>query len=149
MKNKHFQLLPVVLIPVILGCAQAPAPVPEMSFAHRVATTQLELQWNCVPDAGGMTVEGIVRNVSSIELKFVELEFVANNPIGAIIAQGKAAVQPIVLTLRGVGPFRIRLENTPEDARIDMFYQFRIGVRLDYQRFSARNICSPAALRAH
>ncbi len=139
---------------MLAGCAQSgvqPAGGidPNAEFAHRLAAAQIEIHWNCIPDPSGLTVEGFVRNAGSGEIKFVELEMVSLNPQGTVLSEARTAIEPVVLSLRDTGPFRARVETAGPAPHLDLFYKYRVGVRRDEQRFSARNICSPALFRGH
>jgi hypothetical protein len=154
-------LVPVLSGSVLAACAQGVGPqaatgygMPQGAYAHRVASSNLELYWNCTSPAPGIVdVEGIVHNTSSGDVHFVDLDLVGVGSQG-VVSEAKASVQPVVLSLNETAPFLLRAQGGGPETQFDLYYQYRRGVRPgalfpdDARRFSARNICSPSSLVA-
>ncbi len=142
------------------ACAQGGIPattaygVPEGDYTHRVATSNLELYWNCTSSASGVVdVSGIVHNTSDGDVRFVDLNLVGVSG-RRVVSEAKTSVQPVVLSLNETAPFLLQVHSGDPGAQFDLYYQYRRRFRPgglfgdDLQQFSARDICSPTHLVA-
>ncbi len=155
---------------LVAGCATAgiPAPYPPPGFAHRVASSHVELYWNCArPELNALTVEGVAINPwSPQEVRFLEFELVGVDTRDHAISHVRAEAPDFLLRTNQQTPFRLDLRPAGAEVRFDLFYQYRFdegdGNRLfaragsggtfllaqATKRFMARDVCSDSQHRA-
>ena len=125
--------------------SSAPPVYPPAVFAHRVATSDVEIYWNCShPEPELVRVNGVAKNTGGREVRFLELQLVAVSAEERHILKAATAVPDIVLHTNQVSPFQLDLRTMGREVRYDLFYQYSIGVRLSTQnsQFMARDVCS-------
>ena len=101
--------------------SSSPSVPPPASFAHRAASPDIELFWNCSqPQPQAMKITGTARNSGQREVRSVELTVRSLRAGDVPILQTAEALPEIILYAAGPSPFQIDLplENTP--SRIDI-----------------------------
>ena len=118
---------------------------PPAVFAHRVATSDVEIYWNCSqPDPDVVQLDGVAQNIGGREVRFLELQLEAVDAKERNISEAAAAVPDIVLYTNQLSPFQLNLRTASTEVRFDLFYQYSLGDRLSKQdiQFMARDVCS-------
>ncbi len=153
-----------VLVFVAAACAPGgpaqsvpvqPPLYPPAVFAHRVSTTDVTVYWNCAqPEPGALYLDGVVQNTGAGEVRFVEVEIVSVDARDRTIASLRTAVPDVVIQTNQMSPFRLGLRTVGAEARIDLYYEYRVrspfgmGVsRMSPERFRARDVCSESQHR--
>jgi len=144
---------------VLAACAGLPqhAAYPPAGFTHRVASSDVEVYWNCVrPDVNRLEVTGIADTPWAGTIRFVEVEAVSVNDRDQTVTSAKAPTQAVVLHTNEQSPFQIVLPLTGAEARVDLYYQYvpprGEGFRISGgtpRRFLVHDACSPAQHLAH
>ena len=123
----------VAFVLSLAGCAAMEGPgsgtgpgSPPEAFAHRAATSDLVLLWNCLaPASGGLRVEGLAQNPWQAQpIGFLELQLVGVDAEGrqTAVTAGKAgAIQ--ILTNQS-SPFQLELRTSGTEVRADLYYQY-------------------------
>ncbi|HSB73384.1 MAG TPA: hypothetical protein VLT62_29000 [Candidatus Methylomirabilis sp.] len=125
--------------------AEAPPAYPPAVFAHRVATADVEIYWNCShPGKGVLRVNGVAKNSGGREVRFLELQLDAMDGKNRNILHTATAIPDILLYTNQSSPFQLDLRTTGAEVRYDLFYQYNLGRRIGFQdtRFMARDVCS-------
>lgn len=123
---------------------------PPAVFAHRVATSDVMIYWNCSqPEPGLLQLDGVAQNIGGREVRFLELHLTAVDAKDRNILEAAAAVPDIVLYTNQLSPFHLDLRTPGTEVRFDLFYQYSLGSRLSKQdmQFMARDVCSPTQHR--
>ena len=148
------------------GSGQPPGYPPDV-FAHRVATSNVVLYWNCVrPEAGALRLEGVAQNPWSMQsVRFLELELVGVDDQGRTVSQARGEARDILIDTNQSSPFQLALRTAGSEVRFDLYYQYRFQevemeallagppVALPWllaqtNRFLARDVCSETQHRA-
>lgn len=140
--------------------AAAPAPYPPPGYAHRVASSHMELYWNCTrPEPGVLELDGVAVNPwSSQEVRFLEFDLVGVDNYDRTVSDAKGEARDFLLRTNQSTPFNLTLRTAGNEVRFDLFYQYRFqenGGRFiagapatvprllaQTQRFMARDVCS-------
>lgn len=132
-----------------------PPLYPPAVFAHRVSTTAVTVYWNCAqPEPGTLYVEGVVQNTGPGEVRFAEVEIVSVDARDRTIASVRTAVPDVVIQTNQMSPFRLGLRTVGAEARIDLYYEYRVrsffgmgAAQMSPERFRARDVCSESQHR--
>ncbi len=125
--------LVAVMSVVLTACAadhytdlSSPPVPPPASFAHRAASPDIELFWNCSqPQPQAMKITGAARNSGKREVRSVSLTIRSLRTGDVPILLTAEALPEIILYAAGPSPFQIdlRLENAPSRIDISATYQ--------------------------
>jgi hypothetical protein len=134
--------------------AQTPLYPPAV-FAHRVSTTAVTVYWNCTqPEPGALYVDGVVQNTGPGEVRYAEVEIVSVDGRDRTIASVRTAVPDVVIQTNQMSPFRLGLRTVGAEARIDLYYEYRVrsffgmgAAQMSPERFRARDVCSESQHR--
>lgn len=132
-----------------------PPLYPPAVFAHRVSTTAVTVYWNCThPEPGALYVEGVVQNTGPGEVRHAEVEIVSVDARDRTIASVRTAVPDVVIQTNRMSPFRLGLRTVGAEARIDLYYEYRVrsffgmgAAQMSPERFRARDVCSESQHR--
>ena len=133
-----------VVIGIVLlslaGCTSVEAPgrsalspaSPE-SFAHRVATSEVVLRWNCfVPGPGVLRVEGIGQNPWQAQpIQYLEFELVGVDAQERTTARTTGAAPNSHLMTNQSTPFQLELKTAGTEVRVDLYYHYRFEQEYD------------------
>ena len=136
------------------GPAQAPLYPPAV-FAHRVSTSAVTVYWNCThPEPGALSVDGVVQNTGGGVVQFAEVEIVSVDAQDRTIASARSAVRDVQIETNQSSPFRLGLRTVGAEARIDLYYEYRVrslfgfgAAQVSPERFRARDVCSESQHR--
>jgi hypothetical protein len=131
-----------------------PPPVPPpASFAHRAASADLELFWNCTqPQPQVIRLTGAARNIGQGEVRSVLLTVRSVKPGDAPLLVTEEALPEIILYASGPSPFQVdlQLEKTPTQIDLAAAYQITPSVAAPssagpQENLSAADACAPSA----
>jgi len=140
--------------------APEPKPYPPPGYVHRVASSHVELYWNCThPEPGILRLEGVAVNPwNSQDIRFLEFDLVGVDARERTAADAQGQARDFLLGTNQSTPFQLDLRTTGAEVRFDLFYQYRFqenGGRFlaassaaaprllaQTQRFMARDVCS-------
>lgn len=120
-------LLLVVVAMGVTACAAVDTPgtgTPLEAFAHRTATSDLVLFWNCLePAAGVLRVEGVAHNPWQAQpIAFLELQVVGVDAQGRQTAEGAGKARNIQIFTNQRSPFQLELRTAGTEVRFDLYY---------------------------
>jgi hypothetical protein len=132
-----------------------PTVYPPAAFTHRVSTSDVTVYWNCTrPEPDALRVDGVVQNISGGVVQYAEVELVSVDARDRTIASLRSAVRDPMLQTNQTSPFLLGLRTVGAEARIDLYYEYRVrslfgpgGFQVSPQRFRARDICSESQHR--
>jgi len=127
-----------------------PALYPPAVFAHRISTTAVTVYWNCAqPEPGALYVDGVVQNTGAGVVQYAEVEIVSVDARDRTVASVRSAVRDVVIQTNQVSPFQLGLRTVGAEARIDLYYEYRVrsffgmgASQISPERFRARDVCS-------
>ena len=134
--------------------AQSMAP-PSEAFAHRLATPDVELYWNCArPEPSVLRFDGIAKNIGRREVRSLELRL-AGVAANDLLQEGMS-LPDIVLYRDEFSPFHMQLPIRGTETRFDLLYQYPLALPVDQAnppsttplRFTAQDVCSETQYRA-
>ncbi|HSD50283.1 MAG TPA: hypothetical protein VLG48_02665 [Candidatus Methylomirabilis sp.] len=101
---------------------------PTAGFTHRVANSEVVLDWSCTrSEPGLLRVEGVVQNYWSAQpIKFMEFDLVGVDG-DRQVSTTSAALKAILLFSNEVSPFRLDLKPAGSETRFDLYYQYRFN----------------------
>jgi len=116
--------------------AAAPSPYPPPGYAHRVATSHVELYYNCsTPSPGGVRLDGLAFNPwSSQPVRALEFELVGVDARGRSVSEAKAEARDYQVFTSQSTPFQLDLKTVSNEVRFDLYfsYQFQEGDHGDF-----------------
>ena len=124
----------------LLGCATmemrgigTKPGFPSGVFAHRVATSELVLLWNCLqPGTGQVRLEGVAQNPWAAQpIRFLEFELVGVDAQERVTAQAAGTARDLQLFTNQTTPFQLDLKTTGTEVRFDLYYQYRFDEEFD------------------
>ena len=157
----------VVLAMIASSCASyevgaaGATPSPAI-FAHRAASSQVVLYWNCthpVPDR--LRLEGVAQNPWEAQpVRSLEFELVGVDAGDRVVSETKGAAPNILLGTNQTTPFTLELKTVGSELRFDLYYHYRflepekeasavparaasIILLAQEQRLVVRDVCSP------
>jgi len=161
------QALLLVLVAMgVTACTAVDTPgtgaLPE-AFAHRVATSDVVLLWNCLqPEPGRLRVVGEAQSPWQAQpIRFLELQVVGVDAQDRETAQASGKARDIQIFTNQRSPFQLELRTAGTEVRFDLYYNYQfenewdsearlagppvVGPRLFAQTRSelARDVCSP------
>jgi hypothetical protein len=136
---RHFVVVGIVLLN-LAGCSSmnapgrstTPAASPE-TFAHRVATSEVVLLWNCLESAPGvLRMEGIGQNPWQAQpIQYLEFELVGVDAQERTTARTTGAARDFQLMTNQSTPFQLDLKTTGTEVRVDLYYHYRFHEEFD------------------
>ena len=138
------------------ACVARPTVYPPAAFAHRVATSDVAIYWNCTrSEFGQLQFDGVAQNIGGSEIRYLGLELNAVDAKENFGLSAVAAPLDILLYTNQLSPFHLQLPIRGDEARFDLFYQYRLSSRfgafagLEDRRFMARDVCSDTQHRVN
>ena len=137
------------------------------TFAHRVATSEVVLLWNCIqPEPGLLRVGGEAQNPWQAQpIQYLEFELVGVDAQERTTAQATGAARDFQIRTNQRSPFQLTLKTAGTEVRFDLYYNYRFHEEFDTgatmgvlvagppmasprlfaqtQTFLARDVCSP------
>jgi hypothetical protein len=99
-------------------------------------------------------VEGVVQNTGGAVVQFADVEIVSVDARDRTIASVRTAVPDVQIQTNQMSPFRLGLRTVGAEARIDLYYEYRVrspfgmgASRMSPERFRARDVCSESQHR--
>ena len=154
----------------LAGCAAMETPgsgtgpgAPPEAFAHRVASSEVVLLWNCLqPEPGRLRVVGEAQSPWQAQpIRFLELQVVGVDAQDRETAQAAGKARDIQIFTNQRSPFQLDLRTAGTEVRFDLYYRYQfedewdtsarlagpamLGPRLlaQTQTQLARDVCSP------
>ncbi len=126
------------------GSGPPPGASPE-AFAHRVATSEVVLLWNCLEAGPGvLKVEGLAQNPWQAQpIQYLEFELVGVDAQGRTTAQASGAARNVHLMTNQSTPFQLELKTAGTEVRIDLYYHYRFEAEYDSARLAGPPTMSP------
>ena len=127
-------LMGLVFVMSLAGCAAMEARgsgampgAPPEAFAHRVATSEVVLLWNCLePEPGRLRVEGVAQNPwQSQPISYLEFDLVGVNAQNRTTAETTGEARDLQLYTNESTPFQLDLTTTGTEVRFDLYYHYR------------------------
>jgi len=162
-----------ILTGVLTACAVTDMPqggvaggTPE-TFAHRVATSEMVLLWNCLqPEPGLLRVVGVAQNPWQAQpIQYLEFDLVGVDAQERQTSQVAEAARDLQIRTNQTAPFQLTLKTAGTEVRFDLYYNYRFHEEFDQsattgvlvagppmatprllaqtQTFLARDVCSP------
>jgi hypothetical protein len=108
------------------------------------------IYWNCTrPEPDALRVDGVVQNTGAGLLQYTEVEIVSVDAADRTVASVRTPVRDLTIQTNQLSPFQLGLRTVGAEARIDLYYEYRLrsffgvgGFVASPQRFRARDICS-------
>lgn len=148
-----------IMAALLSACAPAhytPMPTPSVpppaSFAHRAASQDVELFWNCSqPQPRAMKLAGAARNIGQREVRSVDLTVQSLRGGDTPLLQSAVALPETILYAGEPSPFQIDLPLETTPSRIDVLAVYRIAPDLSAPSsagpqgsLSLEDACSPS-----
>lgn len=107
--------------------AESAAPYPPPGYKHRVASSHVELYWNCSnPEPNLLRLDGVAVNPWSDQpVRFLEFELAGVSANERTVSEAKAEARDIQIFTNQSSPFRMDLRMAGGEVRYDLFYQYR------------------------
>jgi len=168
-------LMVVAVVMSLAGCAAMEAPgsgtrpgLPPEAYAHRVATAEVVLLWNCLePEPGLLRVEGVAQNPWQAQpIGYLEFDLVGVDAQERTTAQTAGAARDLQIYTNTNTSFQLALKRVGTEVRFDLYYHYRFheefntsalvagppmaGPRLfaQTQNFLVRDVCGATQHRA-
>jgi hypothetical protein len=167
-------LVVMTLLMGLAGCAAMEGPgkspvssAPPETFAHRVATSEVVLLWNCQrPEPGLLRLDGVAQSPWQAQpIRYLEFELVGVDTQERTITQTGGAARDLQIFTNQSTPFQLNLKTAGTEVRFDLYYHYRFDQEFDSamlagppivrprlfaqtQTFLARDICADAKHRA-
>jgi hypothetical protein len=145
-----------------LPTAQQPMPYPPPGFAHRVASSHVELYWNCAQsEPEKLQLDGVAVNPwSSQAVQYLQFDLVGVDARERTVSAAQGAAQDYQIFTNQSTPFELELRPAGNEVRFDLYYEYRFQdrghnsfiagpwpggpLRLAQQtnRFMVRDVCS-------
>ena len=126
-------LLAATFVASPAGCASTGGPgtgtisgSPPEAFAHRVATSEVVLFWNCIQtNAGQLRLEGVAQNPWAAQpIRFLEFDLVGLDAQGRMTAETAGMARDLQLHTNQTTPFQLDLKTTGTEVRFDLYYRY-------------------------
>ena len=129
-----------ILAGVLTACAATDMPQGGVTggtletFAHRVATSEMVLLWNCLqPEPGQLRVEGVAQNPWQAQpIQYLEFELVGVNAQERRTAQVAEAARDLQIRTNQTAPFQLTLKTAGTEVRFDLYYNYRFHDTVDF-----------------
>lgn len=123
-------LLLAALLLTVTACAPVgPTVERDRVYPRSYAFYDLKVSWETARDAGGITVNGTVKNTSFYYLRDLELTAGPMDAGGKVLAEETFFFFPNLLSLDETAPFTIRvpLKEGESPVRIRFIYRYRLA----------------------
>ena len=132
-------LMVVALVMSLAGCAAMEAPgsgtrpgLPPEAFAHRVATSEVALLWNCLESESGLLrVEGVARTWQEQPIRFLEFDLVGVDAHERTTAQTAGEARDLQIFTNQSTSFQLALKRAGTEVRFDLYYRYRFNDEYD------------------
>ncbi len=141
----------------LAGCAAMEAPgggtvpgAPPQAFAHRVATSEVVLLWNCLdPEPGQLRVEGVVRSPWQAQpIRELEFDLVGVDAQERTTAQTAGAARDYQIFTNQRTSFQLALKRAGTEVRFDLYYHYRFNEMWDMGALVAGSLTAGPRLLA-
>jgi hypothetical protein len=145
-----------VLAGVLTACAVADMPQGSgtrgtlETFAHRVATSEMVLLWNCLqPEPGQLRVEGVAQNPWQAQpIQYLEFALVGMDAQERQTAQVSEAARELQIRTNQTAPFRLTLKTAGTEVRFDLYYNYRFNDNVDFGARRGVLVAGPPTARS-
>jgi len=106
---------------------------PPEAFAHRVATSEVVLLWNCLePEPGLLRVEGVAQSPWQAQpIGYLEFELVGVDGQERTTAETAGAARDLQIYTNQSTSFQLALKRTGTEVRFDLYYRYRFHEEFD------------------
>jgi hypothetical protein len=114
-----------------------PTPYPPRAYAHRVATSHVELYYNCsTPSPGGVHLDGLAVNPwSSQPVRAMEFELVGVDARGWSVSEAKTEARDLQLFTNQSSPFELDLKTAGSEVQFNLYYSYQFEEGGDHNDF--------------
>jgi len=104
------------------------------TFAHRVATSEMVLLWNCLqPEPGHLRVEGVAQNPWQAQpIQYLEFELVGVDAQERQTAQVAGAARDLQIRTNQRSPLELTLKTAGTEVRFDLYHNYRFHDNVDF-----------------
>lgn len=135
---RHFGFVSI-LAGVLTACAVTDMPQggvtggPLEIFAHRVATSEVVLVWNCLqPEPGLLRVVGEAQNPWQAQpIQYLELELMGVDAQERMTAKATGAARDHQIRTNQRSRFELTLKTAGTEVRFDLYYNYRFHDEFD------------------
>ena len=154
---RNFAVIGTVLLS-LAGCSSMDAPgrsnMPVASpetFAHRVATSEIVLFWNCLaPGPEVLRLEGIAQSPWQAQpIQYLEFDLVGVDAQDRTIARTAGAAPNFQLMTNQSTPFQLDLKTTGTEVRVDLYYHYRFHEEFDEAALRGTLVAGPPMADPH
>lgn len=133
-------LMVVAFVMSLAGCVAMEAPgggtmpgSPPEAFAHRVATSEVVLLWNCLESEPGLLrVEGVARSPWQAQpIRYLEFDLVGVDAQERTTAQTAGAARDFQIYTNQSTSFQLALKRAGTEVRFDLYYRYRFEDEFD------------------
>ena len=133
-------LMVVAFVMSLAACAAMEAPgsgtmpgSPPEAFAHRVATSEVVLLWNCLePEPGLLRVAGVAQNPGQAQpIGSLEFDLVGVDAQERMTAQTAGAARDLQIRTNQSTSFHLTLKRAGTEVRFDLYYRYFSGQEFD------------------
>ena len=106
-------------------------PYPPSGYAHTVQTSHVVLYWNCArPEDGVLRLEGMAFNPWSDEpVRFLAFALEGVNAEERAVSSAEGEARDVQIPTNQSTPFQLDLRMAGNEARFDLFYEYRFQDR--------------------
>jgi hypothetical protein len=118
------------------GSSTMPGSRPE-AFAHRVATSEVVLLWNCLePEPGLLRVAGVAQNPWQVQpIDSLEFDLMGVDAQERTTAQTAGAARDLQIRANQSTSFQLTLKSAGTEVRFDLYYRYFFGQEFDGRGF--------------
>jgi hypothetical protein len=133
-------LMVVAVVMALAGCAAMEAPgsgagpgLPPEAYAHRVATAEVVLLWNCLePEPGRLRVAGIAQNPWQAQpIGYLEFTLLGVDAQERTTAETTGAARDLQIYTNTNTSFQLELKPAGTEVRFDLYYHYRFHEEFD------------------
>ena len=126
-----------ILTGVLTACAMTDMPQGGgtlETFAHRVATSEVVLLWNCLEtEPGLLRVVGEAQNPWQAQpIQYLEFDLVGVDAQERTTAQATGAARDFQIRTNQRSPFELTLKTAGTEVRFDLYYNYRFHENVDF-----------------
>ena len=111
--------------------ASTSTPYPPSGYKHTVQSSHVVLYWNCArPEAGVLRLEGVAFNPWSDEpVRFLTFALEGVNAEERAVSSAGGEARDVQILTNQSTPFQLDLRTAGNEARFDLFYEYRFQDR--------------------
>ena len=137
-----------ILTGVLTACAMTDMPQGGgtlETFAHRVATSEIVLLWNCLqPEPRRLRVEGVAQNPWQAQpIQYLEFELVGVDAQERTTAQATGAARDFQIRTNQRSRFELTLKTAGTEVRFDLYYNYRFNEEFDMSATTGVLVAGP------